>query len=81
MALGRRPLSPVLLYGLVPIATWFILRPFIEPVPSLPVLYTSVGFSIFAFLITLYLIPALGPVFIKANLFGVDLLKVDKTPV
>ncbi|KAG5352915.1 hypothetical protein C0989_012152 [Termitomyces sp. Mn162] len=70
-----RPLPRVLLLGLVPVAVWFILRPLLDPVPSLPALYTSVGFSIFAFLATIYLIPALGPSFVKAGLKGGDLLK------
>ncbi|KAF8208839.1 N-acetylglucosaminephosphotransferase [Mycena galopus ATCC 62051] len=76
-----RPLPPVLLFGLVPVAAWFIVRPFIEPIPPLPALYTSLGFSIFALLATLYIIPAVAPAFIKANLKGVDLLKTDKTPI
>ncbi|KAJ7758481.1 UDP-N-acetylglucosamine-dolichyl [Mycena maculata] len=75
-----RPLPSVLLFGLIPVAAWFVVRPFIEPVP-LPALYTSIGFSIFALLATLYIIPAVGPAFIKANLKGIDLLKTDKTPV
>lgn len=74
-ALPPRPLPRILLLGLVPIAAWFIVRPLLDPVPSLPALYTSVGFSIFAFLATIYLIPALGPSFVKAGLKGGDLLK------
>jgi len=73
---GPRPLSPVLLFGLIPVATWFIVRPLLEPLPSIPALYSSFGFSIFAFLATIYLVPALGPSFIKANLKGNDLLKI-----
>ncbi|KAG6814267.1 hypothetical protein H0H92_015382 [Tricholoma furcatifolium] len=73
--LPPRPLPRVLLLGLVPIASWFIVRPLLDPVPPLPALYTSVGFSIFAFLATIYLVPALGPSFIKAGLKGGDLLK------
>lgn len=73
---GPRPLSPVLLFGLVPIAAWFIIRPLLEPIPSIPALYSSFGFSIFAFLATIYLVPALGPTFVKANLKGNDLLKI-----
>jgi len=76
-----RPLPPVLLFGLVPVGAWFIVRPFIEPIPPLPALYTSLGFSVFALLATLYIIPAVGPAFIKANLKGIDLLKTDKTPI
>ncbi|KAG6890803.1 hypothetical protein C0995_003236 [Termitomyces sp. Mi166 len=74
-ALPPRPLPRVLLLGLVPIAVWFVVRPLLDPVPPLPALYTSVGFSIFAFLATIYLIPALGPSFVKAGLKGGDLLK------
>lgn len=76
-----RPLSRVLLFGLVPVATWYIVRPLLDPVPPLPALYTSVGFSILAFLSTLYLVPALGPTFVKANLKGRDLLKIYSTPM
>ena len=79
--ISPRPLSPVLLFGLVPVASWFIVRPFLEPVPSIPALYSSLGFSIFAFLATLHLVPALGPTFIKANLKGKDLLKTYQTPM
>ena len=79
--ISPRPLSPVLLFGLVPVASWFIARPFLEPAPSIPALYSSFGFSIFAFLATLHLVPALGPTFIKANLKGRDLLKTYQTPM
>ncbi|KAG5638249.1 hypothetical protein H0H81_001018 [Sphagnurus paluster] len=72
--LPARPLPRLLLLGLLPIAAWFVVRPLLDPVP-LPALYTSVGFSIFAFLATIYLIPALGPAFVKAGLKGADLLK------
>ncbi|EAU86042.2 UDP-N-acetylglucosamine-dolichyl [Coprinopsis cinerea okayama7 len=83
MVLGPnpRPLPNVLLFGLVPVASWFVVRPFIDPVPHVPALYTSIGFSIFAFLTALYLIPALGPTFIKSNLKGRDLLKTYATPI
>ncbi|KAF7299059.1 UDP-N-acetylglucosamine--dolichyl-phosphate N-acetylglucosaminephosphotransferase [Mycena indigotica] len=77
-----RPLpSTPLLVGLLAIATWFVVRPFVDPFPPLPTLYTSVGFSLYALLATLYVIPAVGPAFIRANLKGVDLLKLDKSPV
>ncbi|RDB17881.1 UDP-N-acetylglucosamine--dolichyl-phosphate N-acetylglucosaminephosphotransferase [Hypsizygus marmoreus] len=81
MAFGPRPLSPVLLFGLVPIATWFVVRPLFDPVPPLPALYTSVGFSIFAFITTIHLVPALGPAFVKAGLHGRDLLKTYSTAI
>ncbi|KAF8073796.1 UDP-N-acetylglucosamine-dolichyl [Lyophyllum atratum] len=74
-SLPPRPLPRVLLLGLVPVAAWFVVRPLLDPVPPLPALYTSVGFSIFAFLSTIYLVPALGPTFVKAGLKGGDLLK------
>jgi len=77
-----RPLSGFLLLGvLVPAALWFILRPFLDPVPSVPALYASFGFSILAFVTTLYLVPALGPRFVQANLKGRDLLKIYSTPM
>lgn len=47
-----------------------------EPVPALPALFTSFGLSIVAFLSTLYLTPALGPLFVKAGLKGKDKAKV-----
>ncbi|KAF7314212.1 UDP-N-acetylglucosamine--dolichyl-phosphate N-acetylglucosaminephosphotransferase [Mycena kentingensis (nom. inval.)] len=77
-----RPLpSPAVLVALVATATWFVVRPFVDPFPPLPTLYTAVGFSLYALLATLYIIPAVGPAFIKANLKGVDLLKLDKSPI
>lgn len=79
--LSARPLPPVLLFSLVPVGAWFIVRPLLDPVPALPTLYTSFGFSIFALLATLYLVPALGPTFVQANLKGRDLLKVYQTPM
>jgi UDP-N-acetylglucosamine--dolichyl-phosphate N-acetylglucosaminephosphotransferase len=81
MALNPRPLPKVILFGLLPIASWFVVRPLLDPVPPLPALYTSVGFSTFAFVVTLYLVPALGPTFAKANLKGKDLLKTYYTPM
>ncbi|KAF9267536.1 N-acetylglucosaminephosphotransferase [Marasmius fiardii PR-910] len=75
-AVAPRPLPTILLGGLLPVAGWFILRPFLDPVPSLPGLYTSFGFSILALLAVLYIVPAVGPNFIRANLYGKDLLKI-----
>ncbi|THV05221.1 hypothetical protein K435DRAFT_826437 [Dendrothele bispora CBS 962.96] len=81
-AIRPRRLSSTLLLGLVPVAAaWFIVRPLIDPVPPLPALYTSIGFSIFALIATLYLVPALGPTFIKARLSGRDLLKIYPDPI
>lgn len=75
MAIGPRPLAPLLFFGLVPIALWFIIRPLLDPLPAIPALYSCFGLSTLAFLATLYLVPTLGPIFMKANLKGRDLLK------
>lgn len=80
-AVAPRPLPKVLLFGLVPVASWFVVRPLLDPAPQVPALYTSFGFSLFALLATLHLVPALGPTFIKANLHGRDLLKTYSTPM
>jgi hypothetical protein len=79
--LPTRRLPSVLLFSLVPVAAWFVVRPLVDPVPPLPALYVSFGLSIFALLATIYLVPALGPVFVKANLKGRDLLKTYSTPM
>ncbi|KAI9443455.1 UDP-N-acetylglucosamine-dolichyl [Lactarius indigo] len=79
--LPARPLPSVVLFSLVPVAAWFVVRPLVDPVPPLPALHASVGFSIFALLATVYLVPALGPTFVKANLKGRDLLKTYTTPI
>lgn len=76
-----RPLSNLFLVSLVPVAAWFVVRPLLDPPPPLPALFASVGFSIFALLAALYLIPALGPRFVQANLKGKDLLKVYTDPM
>ncbi|KAL0057140.1 tunicamycin resistance protein [Marasmius tenuissimus] len=80
-ALAPRPLPPLLLLSLLPIASWFVLRPFLDPFPPLPGLYTSFGFSLFAFASVVYLVPKAGPSFVKAGLWGRDLLKVYGDPV
>ncbi|KAH9925429.1 N-acetylglucosaminephosphotransferase [Epithele typhae] len=80
-AVRPRALPRVLFVALAPIAAWFLLRPLLEPAPSVPALYAAVGFSIFAFLGSLYLVPALGPTFIRANLRGRDLLKTYDDPI
>jgi UDP-N-acetylglucosamine--dolichyl-phosphate N-acetylglucosaminephosphotransferase len=77
----QRPLSNILLASLIPVAAWCVARPLLDPVPSLASLYISFGFSIFAFLSTLYLIPALIPAFLRANLKGRDLFKTYKEPM
>lgn len=79
--LRARRLPSVLLFSLVPVAAWFVVRPLVDPVPPLPALYVSFGFSIFGLLTTIYLVPALGPTFIKSNLKGRDLLKTYSTPM
>ncbi|KAA1469767.1 N-acetylglucosaminephosphotransferase [Dentipellis sp. KUC8613] len=79
--IAPRPLPSLLLLALVPVASWFICRPLIDPVPSLPALHISFGLSIFAFIATLRLVPALGPTFIHANLKGRDLLKTYSNPI
>ncbi len=79
--LPARRLPSVLLFSLVPVAAWFVARPLVDPAPPLPALYASFGFSIVALLATIYLIPALGPTFVNANLKGRDLLKVYSTPM
>ncbi|KAH7922041.1 hypothetical protein BV22DRAFT_1175278 [Leucogyrophana mollusca] len=76
-----RPLPSILLVSLIPVASWFVIRPLLDPSPPLPALYASLGFSIFAFLAALFLVPALGPTFIRANLKGRDLLKVYSDPI
>ena len=76
------PLFLFFLLGvLIPVALCFILRPFPDLVPSVPALYTSFGFSILAFVTTLYLVPTFGPRFIQANLKGRNLLKIYSTLV
>ncbi|KAI0036492.1 N-acetylglucosaminephosphotransferase [Vararia minispora EC-137] len=76
-----RPLPSVLLFSVVPVASWFIVRPLITPVPPLPALHVSVGISMLTLLSAIYLVPALGPTFVKANLKGRDLLKTYNTPI
>lgn len=80
-ALRPRSIPRPLLFVLVPTAAWFLLRPLLEPAPALPALHAAFGLSIFAFLGSLYLVPALGPTFIRANLKGRDLLKTYDTPM
>jgi len=76
-----RRLPSVFLLSLVPVASWFIVRPLLDPVPALPALLISLGLSILALIATLYLVPALGPTFVQANLKGRDLLKSYHTPM
>ncbi len=79
--LVQRPLPSLLFFSLLPIGTWFLVRPLLDPLPPLPAFHACLGFSIFAFLATVYLVPALGPTFVKADLKGRDLLKTYDTPM
>ena len=79
--LAPRPLPSVPLLSLLPVAAWLLMRPLLDPLPPLPAFHASLGFSIFAFLGTVYLVPALSETFIKARLFGRDLLKTYDTPM
>ncbi|KIP04666.1 hypothetical protein PHLGIDRAFT_109251 [Phlebiopsis gigantea 11061_1 CR5-6] len=79
--ISPRPLPSIILLSLVPVGAWLLIRPLLDPLPPVPAFLASVGFSIFAFLFTIYLVPALGPAFIKARLSGRDLLKTYDTPI
>ncbi|PAV17501.1 N-acetylglucosaminephosphotransferase [Pyrrhoderma noxium] len=77
MSLKPRKLpSRLTLTSLLSVSAWCILRPLFEPVPALPSLFTTFGFSIIALLATLYLIPIISPLFVKAGLKGKDRAKV-----
>ena len=77
MSLKPRKLpSTLILTSLLSVSAWCILRPLFEPVPALPSLFTTFGFSIIALLATLYLIPIISPLFVKAGLKGKDRAKV-----
>jgi UDP-N-acetylglucosamine--dolichyl-phosphate N-acetylglucosaminephosphotransferase len=80
-SLQPRKAPTLLLFALLPISVWFVVRPLLDPVPPLPALQASVGLSILAFMASIYLVPALGPVFKDAGRHGRDLLKTDPTPV
>ena len=72
-----RPLSAPLLASLLPVAIGLIVRPLMTHLP-LAALSASLGFAVLAFLSTLFLVPALGPAFVKAGLKGQDLLKQSR---
>ena len=77
MSLKPRKLpSTLILTSLLSVSAWCILRPLFEPAPALPSLFTTFGFSIIALLATLYLIPIISPLFVKAGLKGKDRAKV-----
>lgn len=79
--LPQRGLSVALLSALIPIGSWLLIRPLLDPLPPVPALHASLGFSVLAFVAVAYLIPRLGPSFVKANLKGRDLLKTYDTPM
>ncbi|KAF7791420.1 hypothetical protein EIP86_002436 [Pleurotus ostreatoroseus] len=79
--LSQRPIPTVLFLSLVPVGAWLLVRPLLDPLPPLPAFHAALGFSVFAFLATAYLVPVLGPTFVKANLKGRDLLKTYDTPI
>lgn len=79
--LAQRPIPTVLFLSLVPVGAWLLVRPLLDPLPPLPAFHAALGFSVFAFLATAYLVPILGPTFVKANLKGRDLLKTYDTPM
>ena len=81
ITLPPRKLPSVLFLSLVPVGAWLLIRPLLDPLPPLPAFHAALGFAIFAFLSTVYLVPALGPTFVKANLKGRDLLKTYDTPM
>ena len=77
MSLKPRQLpSTLILTSLLSVSASCILRPLFEPAPALPSLFTTFGFSIIALLATLYLIPIISPLFVKAGLKGKDRAKV-----
>ncbi len=80
-SLSPRPLPSVLLLSLIPVGAWLLIRPLLDPLPPLPAFHAALGFAIFAFVTTIYLVPALGPTFVKARLSGRDLLKTYDTPM
>ncbi|KAI0084793.1 N-acetylglucosaminephosphotransferase [Irpex rosettiformis] len=80
-SLSPRPLPAILLVSLIPVGAWLLIRPLLDPLPPLPAFHAALGFAIFAFIITVYLVPALGPTFVKARLSGRDLLKTYDTPI
>jgi UDP-N-acetylglucosamine--dolichyl-phosphate N-acetylglucosaminephosphotransferase len=78
-ALPPRPLPSLnLLALLLPLASFLIIHPLISSTPhSLPALEASVGFSLLAFLGSLYVVPALSEAFVDKGFKGKDLLKVE----
>ncbi|KAG9045756.1 tunicamycin resistance protein [Tulasnella sp. UAMH 9824] len=60
---------------MLPCSAALIGAPFLYPSSTLPFLSASLGFALLALLLTLTLVPALGPSFLLADLKGKDLLK------
>jgi len=72
-----RPLPSYLPAVLFPLSLSLIVHPLLSTNPhSLPALEASFGFSLLAFLASLYVVPALGPAFVAKGFKGRDLLKV-----
>jgi UDP-N-acetylglucosamine--dolichyl-phosphate N-acetylglucosaminephosphotransferase len=61
-----------------PLSLALIVFPIVKEDVPLGPLYASLGFSLLAFASTMYLIPAVGPLFIQRNLKGRDLLKSNR---
>ncbi|KAG8935546.1 tunicamycin resistance protein [Tulasnella sp. 418] len=71
----QRKVPKALVFALLPVSVGLIAVPFLYQSATLPFLSASVGFSILALIITITLVPTLGPAFLDANLKGRDLLK------
>ena len=66
----------------LPLSLSLILHPLLSTNPhSLPALEASFGFTILAFLASLYVVPALGPAFVAKGFKGRDLLKIGGADV
>jgi UDP-N-acetylglucosamine--dolichyl-phosphate N-acetylglucosaminephosphotransferase len=70
-----RRLSTGVLLSPLPVALYLILRPLVFSSSPFPALYTSLGFAIIAAVSVAWLIPLLGPAFVRVGLKGKDLLK------
>ncbi|KZT42663.1 UDP-N-acetylglucosamine-dolichyl [Sistotremastrum suecicum HHB10207 ss-3] len=75
LVVAPRKVPQVLLLSLLPISLWLIVRALITPALPLPALVSSLGVSILAGIVVTYVIPPLGPNFVRAGLKGRDLLK------
>jgi UDP-N-acetylglucosamine--dolichyl-phosphate N-acetylglucosaminephosphotransferase len=72
-----RRIPRVLTLFILPVAFALVAAPFFYASATLPFLSASLGFALWAFVITVNLIPVLGPSFLAADLKGKDLLKRD----